>query len=115
MMSGSGAVWQPHEITFEWIPDLTAHPFVTIIAHTPIGDLYLMGDYEEDGHKVTMRGCHINGGPGVHSKSVGQANLRAVAQKALYMLGRYELEIHGSTRTSGARPGHVPKPFRFRR
>lgn len=64
-----------------------------------------------DGRAV-LKDFHIDG-PG--PRALGLARLRAIVLKVMEHFDVEVLEIQGFRRTTGAVPGHVPRPLVFRR
>jgi hypothetical protein len=62
--------------------------------------------------RMVLAQTHIDG-PGANQ--IGLAGLRALARIAMEELDVDEIVIEGAKRTTGAAPGRVPSPLRFRR
>jgi hypothetical protein len=83
---------------------------VRIIGDGPKGSIEVIASMRRQGDELVLRELHADGtGPG----SLGIGEVRAFARE----LGRQEgvrvVEIHGGTRTTGARPGKLPRPVRI--
>ncbi|WP_323990518.1 hypothetical protein [Nguyenibacter sp. L1] len=74
----------------------------------------MMAEFTVDrpGRSIKLIGTHIHGATG---NAVGFANLKTIAQAVLERMDPDEIVIEGGIRTTGAGPGHVPRPFRFTR
>ena len=60
---------------------------------------------------ATLSGVHVQGsGP----NTVGSGVLLMLAREVRRWLGVDELRVEGATRTTGAGPGHEPRPFVIR-
>ena len=70
-------------------------------------------EFENDGRRLVLKGVHIHseGGP----RSIGIANLRVLADFILAKVNCDETIVEGASRTTGANPGHLPRPLRFTR
>lgn len=74
--------------------------------------LEIVADVELHARNAILSRLHIRGaGP----NAVGPTALRALARDVMDWLDVDELRIEGATRTSGAGPGHDPRPLIFRR
>lgn len=79
---------------------------------TPVGTLKIVADLELVEGVLWARGAHVQGlTPG----ALGRAGLNAVARKFLEEADARALVVEGSSRTTGARRGRVPRAFRFPR
>jgi hypothetical protein len=107
-------MWSAGQITFEVVVDETDDPVVTFTVVTPAGTLKAMAEPEWVGRRLVLRGFHIHG-EDVGPQEFGWRQLRWVADAALKELDLDELVIEGEIRTSGAGPGHRPRPLRFNR
>lgn len=105
-------MWHPDDIRFDLDDSGTEAPIVTLIAYTPDGDLYVMGELVSFGERVEVDRAHTFGPA---KGSFGIKGLRAVARAFLEQFDVEELIIKGEARTTGASPGRKPRPFRYRR
>ena len=83
---------------------------VRIIGNGPIGSIEIIASMTRRGDELVLRELHADGsGPG----SLEISEVRAFARE----LGRQEgvrvVAVYGGTRTTGARPGKVPRPVRI--
>jgi len=62
--------------------------------------------------RMVLERTHIDG-PGANR--IGLPGLRALARIAMEELDVDEIVVEGARRTTGAAPGRVPTPLRFRR
>lgn len=107
-------MWSIEDISFEIVDDMTDSPVVTLLVTTPIGELAFVAEpvTEDDGKTLRLRGTHVQG---AHRGAVGVSNLSLIAQAVMGGMAFDELVVEGAVRTSGARPGHRPRDFRFSR
>ncbi len=105
-------MWDPDEISFDLDDVGTEAPIVTLVAHTPSGELYIMGELVSFGRKVEVEKAHTFGPA---KGSFGIRGLRAVARAFVEQFDVEDLIIKGEARTTGASPGRRPRPFRYRR
>jgi hypothetical protein len=85
-----------------------------VVAELRRGDEYvkILAGVRFGDRRLTLYGLHALGdGP----NRLGTATLLRLGRWALEALDLDELRIEGATRTSGARPGHAPRPIVFRR
>jgi hypothetical protein len=103
-------VWDVGEVLIE-IEEAEGRTVVATV-RTPVGTLTVMAELELVGRVLWVRGAHIQGlSPG----ALGRAGLNAVARKFLEEADADALVVEGGSRTTGARPWHFPRPFRFPR
>jgi hypothetical protein len=105
--------WRTAEIGFRLFDDLTSESVVTVEIATPAGVLLAMAEPEERGKALILHGFHMQATRGANS--VGPGNLRLLADIVMERMGYDEIVIEGAVRTSGANPGHRPRPRRFTR
>lgn len=83
---------------------------VEMAASSDKGEIRLIASMAKEAETLVLRGMHIDG-PG--SGSIGIRELRSLVRE----LGRLQrvkrVIIHGGTRTTGANPGHTPRPMTF--
>lgn len=65
-----------------------------------------------EGSTLTLRGTHVDG-PGANL--LGPATLKAVVRRMMEIADVETVVIEGAIRTTGAGPGRIPYPIRFRR
>ena len=105
-------MWLVGDLSFELIDDMTDDPVVTIVVTTPAGRLTFIAEPVSRGATLVLQGTHVQG---AHPNAVGMANLMVVAQAVMEGMGFDGLEVEGALRTTGANPGHRPRPIRFTR
>ncbi len=111
-----------------WTTDLLTGPQIeeadsegdifTITFSTPAGRVWIIGaveleDLDDGRRRIVLRGAHMHSESG--ARSVGVSNLRAMAELLLERTHYDEVLIEGGARTTGAYPGHTPRPLRFTR
>ncbi len=106
--------WTADQLSFEFLSDATDDPVVTIEIRFPAGTLLIMGEPEEQGRTLILRGVHIHSEENGEN-SFGLVILRKIAKLAMERFDYDKIEIHGTRRTTGASPGRFPKPLRFTR
>jgi len=78
----------------------------------PARELQLMAEFELLGSTIVARRAHLQGSG---RNTIGVSLLREIAELMLAKVGYDELIVEGFRRTTGAGPGHTPKPLRFKR
>ena len=91
-------MWQRDQIGFRLREELCAGDIVTLEVLTPAGTIVMMGEPEDVGRMVIVRGVHIHSEP-LHE--VGTANLAVIAQALMQRYDYDEIVIKGARR--GAR------------
>ncbi|WP_187830075.1 hypothetical protein [Siccirubricoccus phaeus] len=107
--------WTIREIEVELVASETEHPIATLLVATPADRLRLMGVPEWIGRRITLRRAHIQADHGFGPNSLGPAGMRHLALLVMEVLDVDELVLVGEIRTTGAGPGHRPRPYRFTR
>jgi hypothetical protein len=103
-------MWSNTQITIE-IEDCE-HPVILVKIVTPAGTVDLVGEVAIDGRIMKIDGAHVGGlSPG----KLGRAGLNAVGRKLLEVADVDEILIQGGARSTGRRPGTVPRIIRFPR
>jgi hypothetical protein len=108
----SADVWDPADVSFEMVDDLTSDPVVTIVAHTPDGRLRFMAEPEMLGSTLVLRRVHLQD---ARANAVGVGNLKRLARLAMERMDLDGLVVEGAVRTTGANPGRRPRAIRFTR
>ena len=71
-----------------------------------------MGEISENGRTLLATGVHIVvRGP---SGPLTKRTMEAIARRVMEEMDYDEIVVEGAARTTGARPGHRPRQFRFR-
>jgi hypothetical protein len=81
---------------------------VELAATTANGDIRVITEMTKQGDTLVLRGLHIDG-PG--AGSLGLRGLRNLAADLGRQQEAKQVTIYGGTRTTGANPGHVPRPI----
>lgn len=106
--------WRVEDIAIAIVDEVSEGEVVTISVAVSGVTLFIMGEIVEDGERLVVRGAHVSSRD-VNPNGVGAANLRRIA-RAVMEVGDYdEITVEGAPRTTGARPGHRPRPLRFAR
>ena len=105
-------MWAGGDISFEMVDDMTDDPVVTLLVTTPAGMLMFVAEPEERGSTLVLKGVHVQA---TRPNAIGTANLMVVARALMEGMDLDGLEVEGALRTTGANPGHRPRPFRFSR
>jgi hypothetical protein len=83
---------------------------VRIVGQGPEGRIEVICTMHREGDTILLRGLHADGaGP----TSLGLIAIREFAREFARQQGARVIEIYGGRRTSGARPGKVPRPVRI--
>jgi hypothetical protein len=105
-------VWDPADLSFEMVDDLTADPVVTIVVLTPDGRLSFMAEPEMTGSTLVLHRVHLQD---AWANAVGAGNLMRLARTVMERMDIDGLVIEGAVRTTGANPGRRPRVLRFSR
>jgi hypothetical protein len=112
-------MWRRREIRFVLVSHLSEGLVATLRVVTPIGDLLVMGEPQQElsGRRLIVSFVHTGGdiGTALAANTVGLANLQVVAQAFLEVFDYDQLVLEGAVRTSGRRRGARPRPIRFTR
>ncbi len=85
---------------------------MTLEVLTPAGTIVMMGEPEDVGRMLVVRGVHIHSEP-LHR--LGMANLGVIAQALMQRYDYDEVVITGARREGGLRAGQFPREIRYRR
>jgi hypothetical protein len=103
-------VWTSDDIRIE-IDEAEARTVIVTVG-TPAGTVEIVADLELVDGVLWARNVHVQGlSPG----ALGRAGLNAIARKFLEEADARALVVEGAHRTTGARQGRRPRPFRFPR
>jgi hypothetical protein len=105
-------MWDPAQIAFDLVEDMTADPVVTVNVSTPAGVLKVMAEPERVGRTLVLHGLHMQD---LVPNVVGAANLIVLADVVMQRMDVDELVVEGGLRTTGANPGRRPRVLRFTR
>jgi hypothetical protein len=83
---------------------------VELAATTAKGEVRVITAMTNEGDTLILKGLHIDG-PG--AGSLGLRELRFLATALGRQQGARRVTIYGGTRTTGANPGHTPRPITF--
>jgi hypothetical protein len=81
---------------------------VELAATTEKGEVRIITGMTREGDTLILKGLHIDG-PG--AGSLGLRELRDLATDLGRQQGARRVTIYGGTRTTGANPGHTPRPM----
>jgi filamentous hemagglutinin len=81
---------------------------VELAATTPSGEIRVITDWKLAGRELILNRLHLDG-PG--AGSLGLQMLRDLAREFGRQCAVDRVIIHGGVRTTGANPGHVPRPI----
>ena len=107
-------MWTSADIEIVLDDELTDGAIATVRIVTPLGELLVMAEAEQNERELVLRGLHIQGdtlGP----NDLGPARVRQLVRGVMERMDFDAIIIEGATRTSGARRGRVPRPLRFTR
>jgi hypothetical protein len=107
--------WSADDISIDIVDHDTDHPIACVLIATPMGRLTLMGVPEWTGDRMLVRGVHIQSDGRLGPNRLGPAGVRRLAILVMESLHVRELVVVGEIRTTGAGPGHRPRPLRFTR
>jgi hypothetical protein len=103
-------MWTNDDLSIE--VDAVDGDVLLVVIGTPAGNLRLLGQVSQCGRTLCVNNAHVDG---LSAGSLGRAGLNAIGRKLLEEADVDEIVIKGSTRSTGRRPGVVPRPIRFRR
>ena len=106
-------MWRPDEVIFDIVAEGTDDPVISVSITTPAGVFEIMAECIDEGRTLRLKEAHIQSEALDRTINIGV--LRSVAEIAMERMDYDELIIEGSPRTTGARPGHRPRPLRFLR
>ncbi len=108
------ARWSVSDIAFALDDDQTDDPIATLVVKAPGATLLVMAEFivNRPGRTMKLTATHIHGAT---ANTIGFANLKTIALAVLEGMDLDEIVIEGGIRTTGAGPGHTPRPFRFTR
>lgn len=107
-------VWSAADIVIDLDNDLTDGSVATVTVTTPDGTLVVMAVVDILGRLGMFRDIHLHGVT-LGANEFGLRRLRWVARAMMEAFDLDEAVIVGAARTSGAGPGHRPRPLRFAR
>jgi RHS repeat-associated protein len=84
---------------------------VRIVGTGPKGTVEVIASMTKEGDQLILRGAHIDG-PG--PATMGIRELGGFARQLGQQEGASEVVVEGAARTTGARVGHIPRPFVFK-
>jgi hypothetical protein len=98
-------------VTIEIEYDASEGTVITARISIPGGSIELMGEIIERGRSLFVTGVHIeaSGPPGLLNRKA----IKAISQREMKEMDYDEIFVEGAARTTGARPGHRPRQFRF--
>ena len=105
-------LWNPKDIAFDFVDDLTDDPVVTIRISTPAGPVRFMAQPVMEGRTMVLKGFHVQDST---ANWLGTGNLIVIAHAAMEGMDLDGLVIEGAVRSTGANPGHRPRDIRFAR
>jgi hypothetical protein len=83
---------------------------IRITGSGPHGIIEVICDMEWDGQTLVLRSLHADGsGP----RSLGISAIREFAREFARQQHARAIKIHGGMRTSGAKPGKIPRPIKI--
>jgi hypothetical protein len=86
------------------------HPSVIVRIETPWGTIDLLGEVARVGRELRVTNAHVQG---LHPGALGRVGLNAIARRLIEVADVESIVVEGAPRTTGARKGHRPRPFRF--
>ena len=92
----------------------TTDEIATAILTLTVGRLVMIGHLSFEGETLFCRGAHIHG-EGVPPNGLGPGSLKRIATEVMEEFDVDRIVVEGGRRTTGARPGTLPRPLRFAR
>lgn len=106
-------MWTKNDIEINIQTEMSDDSIVTATIETPLGTVHIMGALSEVGRVLHVDGFNIHG---LERGKLGNRGLYDLDQVVMDTLEDFdEIVVTGTARTTGANPGHYPRPFRFRR
>jgi hypothetical protein len=106
--------WQRSEISFRLVDEVTAQSVATIAVDVSGGVISIMGEPRAEGRTLVVSGVHVSA-QGIVPNDVGLRNSRLIAQIVMETMDYDRMIVEGAVRSTGANPGHRPRPLRFTR
>jgi hypothetical protein len=99
-------------VDYRLLDDGSEGPVATLVIDLPGATIIVMGELEDrDGGLVVDR-VHISTSP-VGARVLTRRVMAVIAARILEDTGYDWIIVRGAARTTGARPGHIPREFRF--
>jgi hypothetical protein len=100
------------EVGFDIVYDASEGTVVTVRIAIAGALVELMGEIREPGRTLLVTGVHVavRGPAGFLTRQ----RMAAIARRVMREMDYDEIIVEGAARTTGARPGHRPRRFRFR-
>ena len=98
------------EVSFE-IVDVEGSIAIVEIT-TPLGKVSICGQLVLAGRLLIASGVHVGG---LSIGGLGRRGMNVIARKVMEVVDVDTIIVFGEARTTGARPGHRPRPIRFNR
>jgi hypothetical protein len=105
-------VLHKEDIDYRLLDDGSEGEVATIVIEVPGATIMVMGELEDvDGGLVVDR-THISISP-PDARVLTRKTMGVIAERVLEDTGYGYIIVRGAARTTGARPGHTPRDFRF--
>jgi hypothetical protein len=105
-------MWDPADVAFDLVDDLTSDPVMTVFVFTPAGVMKVMAEPRWMGRTLVLGGLHMQD---LSPNLVGAANLMVIARVVMQRMNADGPVIEGGLRSTGANPGHRHGALRFSR
>jgi hypothetical protein len=106
--------WTQQEIAVSFLDEMCEGSVVAIQADIDGVTIKILGEVVDGTDPMVVMGVHVSSS-GVAANEIGMANLYTLAQRVMEVGDYDEIVVEGAVRTTGANPGHKPRPFRFTR
>jgi hypothetical protein len=103
---------QKDDIDYRLLDDQSEDQVATIEIDVPGATIIIMGEPEDVDGGLVVRRVHIALSPD-DAQVLTRKTMRVIAQRILEDANYDFIVLEGAARTSGARPGHFPRHFRF--
>ena len=100
------------QIDYVLLDDGSEREVATIRITVPGATIMIMGEVEDVDGGLLVECAHISISP-PDAGVLTRGSMRMMAKRLLGDTGYVEIVIRGASRTTGARPGHTPREFRF--
>ena len=100
------------EVSYHLLDDGSAGEVVTVVIDVPGATIMVMGELQDLGNGLVVERAHLSISP-PHAGVLTRRTMGVIADRLLEDTGYAFLVVRGAARTTGARPGHIPREFRF--
>lgn len=100
------------EIFYRLLDDGSEGEVATVVIDVPGATIMLMGELKYVDNGLVVERAHVSISP-PHARVLTRKTMGVIADRILEDTGYDYFVIRGAARTTGARPGHIPRDLRF--